>query len=447
MSRRLLKQAMLKSRIEDRGARIGIIGLGYIGLPLMLAATAKGYRVLGFDIDDSKVYGLNHGKTSLTHISEAEILAARKANLFEATNELNRLAEVDIIVICVPTPLGRYREPDLSSVVRATESVASCLRAGNLAILESTSYPGTTSEIVRPILETTGLKSGTDFYLAFSPERVDPGNAEYPRSRIPKIVGADDSASLGVASAFYAALVDEVVSVSSSKAAEAVKLTENVFRAVNVALVNELKIAYSKMGIDIFEVIAAAKTKPFGYMPFYPGPGLGGHCIPVDPFYLTWKAREFNVDTPLIELAGEINSEMPRYVVRRIAEILDQKRGCALSRANVLIVGVAYKRDVGDIRQSPALVIIELLQERGAIVHYYDPLLQMIPENREHPALAGMKSIVMDHNAVSKYDVVVIVTDHTDIDWIALVEAAQLIVDTRNVCVRVEEGRHKVCLA
>src|SRR5438128_539342 len=338
-----MPQATLNSRIEDRTAVVGIIGMGYIGLPLMLAVTAKGFRVLGFDIDEPKVHELNNGKSPLRHVPGTDIGTALKARLFEATKDFRRLADVDIIVICVPTPLGKHREPDLSFVLTTAQSIAACLRPGQLVVLESTSYPGTTTDVVRPILEATGLKSGKDFFLAFSPEREDPGNTNYSTPRIPRVVGGDDGGALALTSAFYAAFVDQVIAVSSTKTAEAVKVTENVFRAVNIALVNELKIIYSKMGIDIFEVIAAAKTKPFGYMPFYPGPGLVGHCVPIDPFYLTWRAREFNVNTRFIELAGEINSEMPRYVVNRVAEVLDRERGRGLAAAKILVVGIAYK--------------------------------------------------------------------------------------------------------
>jgi UDP-N-acetyl-D-glucosamine dehydrogenase len=440
-------QMILRSRIEDRTATVGIIGMGYVGLPLMLAATARGFQVLGFDIDGPKVSGLNDGKSPLKHIAESRIAAARNARLFEATDDFGRLTGVDIVVICVPTPLGRHREPDLSFVRTTAGNIAACLRPGQLVILESTSYPGTTSEIVRPILEAKGLKSGLDFFLAFSPEREDPGNANYSTSQIPRVVGGDDDSALSLACAFYSAFVDRVIPVSSTKTAEAVKVTENVFRAVNIALVNELKIIYSKMGIDVFEVIAAAKTKPFGYMPFYPGPGLGGHCIPIDPFYLTWRAREFNINTRFIELAGEINSEMPRYVVNRVAEVLDQQRGRGLSSARILVVGVAYKRDVDDTRESPALVIIELLQQRGVSVDYYDPLVTTIPKTRDHPKLAGMKSVSVDGGAVASYDLVLIVADHTSIDWELLIEAAQIVVDTRNVGARVGKGHHKIFAA
>jgi UDP-N-acetyl-D-glucosamine dehydrogenase len=437
-------QAALITAIQNRTATVGIIGMGYIGLPLMLAATAKRFRVLGFDIDAPKVEGLNQGRSPLRHIPEADILAARTANLFAATGDFGRLGEADIIVICVPTPLGKDREPDLSFVTNTANSIARRLRAGQLVILESTTYPGTTAEVVGPILAATGLEPGADFFLAYSPEREDPGNTQYSTARIPKVIGADDPAALAAARAFYGAFVERVVPVSSAKTAEAVKLTENVFRAVNIALVNELKVIYAKMGIDIFEVIAAAKTKPFGYMPFYPGPGLGGHCVPIDPFYLSWRARQFGIGTRFVELAGEINADMPKYVVDRVAAVLQSERGRELAGAKILIVGVAYKRDVADIRESPALVIIELMQQRGATVDYYDPLVDTIPKTRNHSGLAGMASIAWDEAAIARYDAVVIIVDHTAIDWVALAKAAHLIVDTRNVLARLPGAVHKV---
>jgi UDP-N-acetyl-D-glucosamine dehydrogenase len=437
----------LSARIEDRSALIGIIGMGYVGLPLMLASTGKKFRVLGFDIDAEKVAGLNRGKSPLKHVADTRIAAVREAQLFEATYDLKRLSEVDVVIICVPTPLGNHREPDLSFVVRTTDEVARCLHCPQLVVLESTTYPGTTTEIVRPILESTGLKSGRDFFLAFSPEREDPGNVQFQTSTIPKIVGGDGMVACDLASAFYAAIVDRVVAVSSTETAEAVKITENVFRAVNIALVNELKIIYSKMNINVFEVIDAAKSKPFGYMPFYPGPGLGGHCIPIDPFYLTWKAREHGINTRFIELAGEINSDMPRYVVDRLANVVDRCKGIGLSQAKVLIIGAAYKKNIDDMRESPALVIIELLRIRGTAVDYYDPYVPIIPNTRAHPDLAGMRSISIDPPSVGSYDAVLIVTDHSEIDWQALVDAAQLIVDTRNATAGVTGGKDKIFFA
>jgi len=437
----------LSARIRDRSARIGIVGMGYVGLPLMLASTAKKFRVLGFDIDEEKVRRLNLGKSPLKHVGDSRIAAVRDVQLFEATCDMQRLSEVDVVVICVPTPLGHHREPDLSFVVKTTQEIVRRLHRGQLIVLESTTYPGTTTEIVRPILESTGLKSGRDFFLAFSPEREDPGNAQFQTSTIPKIVGGDSTTARDLACAFYATIVDRVVAVSSTETAEAVKITENVFRAVNIALVNELKIIYSKMNINVFEVIEAAKSKPFGYMPFYPGPGLGGHCIPIDPFYLTWKAREHGINTRFIELAGEINADMPRYVLDRLANVIDQCKGIGLSNAKVLVVGVAYKKDVDDMRESPALVIIELLRARGAAVDYYDPYVPAIPKTRAHPDLAGMRSISIDARNVASYDAVLIVTDHSEIDWQSLVDAAQLVVDTRNVTARVTGAKDKVFFA
>jgi UDP-N-acetyl-D-glucosamine dehydrogenase len=437
----------LSSRIKDSSALVGIIGMGYVGLPLMLACTAKKFRVLGFDIDQPKVARLNRGESPLKHVADTQIAAVLETQLFEATHDLKRLSEVDVVVVCVPTPIGNHREPDLSFVVQTIEEVALTLHRGQLVVLESTTYPGTTTEIVRPILESNGLKSGRDFFLAFSPEREDPGNAQFPTSTIPKIVGGDGTIALALATEFYAVFVDRVVPVSSTATAEAVKITENVFRAVNIALVNELKIIYSEMGINVFEVIDAAKTKPFGFMPFYPGPGLGGHCIPIDPFYLTWKAREHGINTRFIELAGEINSDMPRYVIDRLADVIDRYKGIGLSHARVLVIGVAYKKDVDDTRESPALVIIELLKMRGTYVEYYDPYVPMIPRTRAHANLAGMRSVTIDPPSVAGYDAVLIITDHSEINWQALVNAAQLVVDTRNATAKIIDGKSKVFLA
>lgn len=437
----------LSMRIAERGALIGIVGMGYVGLPLMLASTAKKFRVLGFDIDEKRVKQLNEGISPLKHVDHARIADVCDTALFEATGDFKRLSEADIIIICVPTPIGRHREPDLSFVVKTTQEISRSLHSGQLVVLESTSYPGTTTEVVRPILESTGLKSGREFFLAFSPEREDPGNAQFSTSTIPKVVGGDDLAACDLATAFYEAIVDQVVTVSSTKTAEAVKITENVFRAINIALVNELKIIYSKMNINVFEVIEAAKTKPFGYMAFYPGPGLGGHCIPIDPFYLTWKAREQGINTRFIELAGEINSEMPRYVVDRLASVIDERKGIGLSNARILVIGVAYKKDVNDMRESPALVIIEQLKMRGTAVDYHDPYVSVIPRTRAHPGLAGMQSVSIDPKSVADYDAVLIVTDHSNIDWQSLVNAAQLVVDTRNATAKVTNGKEKVFLA
>jgi UDP-N-acetyl-D-glucosamine dehydrogenase len=437
----------LLKKIKAREATVGIIGLGYVGLPLALAAIDKGFPVIGFDINRQRVEELNAGQSPLAHIPDASIDAARVARLFEATDDFARLSEADAIMICVPTPLGLYREPDLTYVERSMEMIAKSLRPGQLISLESTTYPGTTAEICRPILELSGLKSGRDFYLAFSAEREDPGNREFSTRSIPKVVGGDGPQALELALALYGAFVERVVSVSSLATAEAVKITENVFRAVNIALVNELKTIYLRMGIDIFEVIDAAKTKPFGFMAFYPGPGLGGHCIPIDPFYLTWKARAYGINTRFIELAGEINSAMPQWVVDRLAEALDRRVGRALSKARILVIGVAYKKNVSDLRESPALAAIQILKDRGAEVDYHDPYVRVIPQTRSHGDLTGMVSVDLLAATVSHYDAALIVTDHDEIEWQVLTEHAPLIVDTRNVLKRLGFVAEKIVAA
>ncbi len=434
-------------RIDNREAQIGIVGLGYVGLPLMLAAIAAKFHVLGFDINAERVREINAGQSPLEHISSARVAGARKAGLFEATANFDRLGEPDAILVCVPTPLGPHREPDLGFVARSMEAIAKSLRRHQLIVLESTSYPGTTSELCRPILEAHGLKSGRDFYLAFSPEREDPGNPDFTTSSIPKVVGGDGPDALAAACSLYGAFIEHIVPVSSTEIAEAVKITENVFRAVNIALVNELKTVYTQMGIDIFEVIDAAKTKPFGFMPFYPGPGLGGHCIPIDPFYLTWRARGCGIPTRFIELAGEINTSMPRWVVDRVVEVLDRRAGKALSQARLLVIGAAYKKNVDDMRESPALVIIEMLRQRGATVDYYDPAVQVIPPTREHAALAGMRSVAFTPSVLASYDAALVVTDHDRIDWQMLVDHARIVVDTRNVKKRVRDPDDKIIAA
>jgi len=439
-----LFQDTLSSRIAGRDAHIGVIGMGYVGLPLMLAAIGQRFRVTGFDIDPGRVAELNAGESPLRHIGHDVMGAARAGGLFEATDDFDRLRETDIVVICVPTPLGRHREPDLSYIRATAEDIARRLRPGQLVILESTSYPGTTAEVLQPVLERSGLRAGADYFLAFSPEREDPGNGRFSTATIPKVVGADDPGSLALAQTFYGAFIAQTVPVSSTRTAEAVKVTENVFRAVNIALVNELKTIYTRMGIDIFEVIDAAKTKPFGYMPFYPGPGLGGHCVPIDPFYLTWKAREFNINTRFIELAGEINTDMPHYVVGRVGEILDGKRGRSLSQARILVVGVAYKRGVDDIRESPAMTIIELLQMRGAATDYFDPFVATIPRTRRHPNMTGLRSINFERETLKNYDLALIITDHSEIDWAMLVDVVPLIVDTRNVAPKSPATKDKI---
>ncbi len=421
----------LETRIESGEARLAVIGMGYVGLPLMLTATAAGYRVLGFDIDPERVAQLNAGRSPLAHIDAERIRSAREAGLFEATAEEERLSGADVLIICVPTPLGPHREPDLGFVENTARTIARNLRRGQLVILESTTYPGTSRDIVRPILETSGLRSGTDFLLAYSPEREDPGNRTFDTARIPKVVGGDGERARDLACALYGRFVCRVVPVSSTDTAEAVKLTENIFRAVNIALVNELKMVFQTMGIDIFEVIEAASTKPFGFMPFWPGPGLGGHCIPIDPFYLTWRAREFGIPTRFIELAGEVNAAMPAYVVERLALEMDRRFARGLRGARILLLGIAYKKNIDDMRESPALVLWDLLSSRGAEVSYHDPHVERIPRSRRHGHLAGRCSVPLEPSLLAGVDAVVLVTDHDAVDYRMVVEHAPLILDTR----------------
>jgi UDP-N-acetyl-D-glucosamine dehydrogenase len=422
--------ADLLPAIQTKHARAGVIGLGYVGLPLAMTISRAGFSVIGFDIDPQKITAIDTGKSYIEAVPDAVLVRETGEGRFSATSDFARLAECDIIAICVPTPLTRHREPDLSYVSKTCEQIAKTLRPGQLVVLESTTYPGTTEEVMKPILEATGLVAGRDFFLGYSPEREDPGNRDFDTSTIPKVVAGDGETASALVEAFYGSVVKTVVPVSGTRTAEAVKLTENVFRAVNIALVNELKVVYERMGIDIWEVINAAKTKPFGYMPFYPGPGLGGHCIPIDPFYLTWKSREYDQPTRFIELAGEINTAMPRYVVDRLAEALDRNLGKALSRSRILVLGLAYKKNVPDIRESPSLRLMELLLERGADVAYHDPFIEEVPKTREYGHLMGRKSVPIDKPA--EFDAVVIATDHDAFDYAALAREAQLVVDTRN---------------
>ena len=421
------------ARVRSRDARIGIIGLGYVGLPLARAAAEKGFRVVGFDIDPAKVALLNAGGSYIKQVEAAAIADLVGRGLFAATADFDRLAEVDAILVCVPTPLGKHREPDLTFIERTAEAIAPRLKPGQLVVLESTTYPGTTRDVMRPILERGGMRSGQDFFLAYSPEREDPGNAEFGTSTIPRVVGGDGPDARAMAVALYGEIVVQVVPVSSPETAEAVKLTENIFRSVNIALVNELKVVYAAMGIDVWEVIEAAKSKPFGFMPFYPGPGLGGHCIPIDPFYLTWKAREHEIATRFIELAGEVNSAMPGYVVERLAAALDRQSGRGLNGAKVLLLGVAYKRNVDDQRESPGLRLMELLEARGVIVGYHDPWIPEIRPTRDHPTLIGRRSLDLSPCAIHAQDAVLVVTDHDAVDYKLVASHARLVVDTRNV--------------
>ncbi len=428
--------SLLLENITSRQARVGVIGLGYVGLPLAITVARAGFRVTGFDIDPGKIVAIDARKSYIEAVADDVLTAQIEAGRFAATADFAGLSQCDIIVICVPTPLTKHREPDLSFVTRTCDVIARTLRAGQLIVLESTTYPGTTDGPVKEILQAGGLISGQDFYLGFSPEREDPGNRAFDTSTIPKVVAGDGADAGQLMAAFYGAVVKTVVPVSSTATAEAVKLTENVFRAVNIALVNELKVIYEAMGVDIWEVIEAAKTKPFGYMPFYPGPGLGGHCIPIDPFYLTWKAREYDIPTRFVELAGEINAAMPRHVVSRLAEALDQRRGMALSRSSVLVIGLAYKKNVPDIRESPSLKLIELIEERGGKAAYHDPFVPQIPKTRAYGALMGRTSQSFDEATIRSFDAVLIATDHDGLDYNALARWSPLIIDTRNVFAR-----------
>ena len=437
----------LIGRIRAREWVVGIVGLGYVGLPLMRAATHAGFRVLGFDIDQQRVAILNDGRSPIRHLEHELIRDRVSSGQFEATTHFARAVEADAILICVPTPLGPHREPDLSFVEGTVRSLAPHLRRNHLLVLESTTWPGTTREIVRPLVEATGLAVGRDVFLAYSPEREDPGNVEFDTASIPKLVAGDGEAALALAIALYDELGPRTVPVPSTDVAEAAKLTENIFRAVNIALMNELKTVFASMDIDVYAVIEAAKTKPFGYMPFWPGPGLGGHCIPIDPFYLTWKAQEHGVRTRFIELAGEINTAMPRWVVDRLAEALDRRFRKGLNGTRILIVGVAYKKNVDDMRESPALAIMDLLRERGAAVAYHDPYCPVIPRTREHGHLAGERSLPLDSSMLANFDAALIVTDHDGVDYAALVTSVPLVVDTRNATRHVRAGRERIVMA
>jgi UDP-N-acetyl-D-glucosamine dehydrogenase len=412
--------------------KIAIVGLGYVGLPLSLQFTRSGASVLGLDIDPAKVAVLNEGKSYIKHIESSAIAEAVKAGRLSASTDFGRLRETEAVIICVPTPLNKNREPDLSYILNTGKSIAPHLQKGMLVVLESTTYPGTTDEDLRAVLEAdSGLKAGVDFHLAFSPEREDPGNGDSQVGLIPKVIGGYTPACLERAKAVYGRAIKTLVPVSSCRVAEATKLMENIFRSVNIALANELKIIYSAMGIDVWEVIQAAKTKPFGFMPFYPGPGLGGHCIPIDPFYLTWKAREYLQNTRFIELAGEINTAMPEYVVHRTVEALNDRRK-AMNGSRVLVVGLAYKPNVDDERESPSYVLMNLLKERGAEVAYYDPYVPVIRPTREHPHWTGARSVDWARAILERFDAAIIATNHQSVNYQELADWCPCIVDTRN---------------
>ncbi len=422
-----MKKDLLK-KIDDKTFVVGVIGLGYVGLPLNLCFAEKKFRSVGFDVDKSKVDSLNAGNSYIKHIASERIRNARDSGFFSATTDYSRMKECDAILIAVPTPLNKNREPDMAFVVSSCEAVSKHLRKDQLVVLESTTYPGTTDELMVPILERSGLKVDKDFYVAFSPEREDPNNKDYRTETIPKVVGATSPDGLEVANKLYQQIVVRTVPVSSTRVAEATKLMENIFRSVNIALVNELKVAFMKMGINVWEVIEGAKTKPFGFMPFYPGPGLGGHCIPIDPFYLTWKAREYGVTTRFIELAGEINTSMPGFVVQRTMDALNEA-GKPMKEARILVLGLAYKANVDDDRESPSYELMKELEAKGAVVEYNDPYVPVIRMTREHPQYAGKKSVPLSKN----FDLILIATAHDDFKSIDFKSFNIPIVDTRNL--------------
>ncbi len=423
------QDGVLIAKIRDKSAIVAIVGMGYVGLPLMLRFSEVGYKVIGVDIDASKVERLNRGESYIEHIKPATIATARGKG-FSATTDFARLREADAIIICVPTPLNKYREPDLSFVLKTTDAIVPHLRAGQVICLESTTYPGTTDEELKPRVESGGLRVGSDVFLVFSPEREDPANADYVTKTIPKVCGGTTPACLEVGKALYGSVIDRVVPVSSTRTAEMTKLLENIHRAVNIGLVNEMKIISDRMGIDIHEVIRAAATKPFGFVAYYPGPGLGGHCIPIDPFYLTWKAREYGLDTRFIELAGEVNRNMPDWVIGKLANALNQ-RGKPLRGSRILMLGIAYKKNVDDMRESPAVALMEILRDKGAEIAYSDPHVPVFPKMREHTF--DLKSVPLAAQSLAGYDCVVLATNHDAFDYELIKRHARLIVDTRGV--------------
>lgn len=420
----------LMKKINDRTALVGIMGLGYVGLPLAREFCHSGFKVMGFDVDKQKVDMLNAGKTYIRHLPGKMFKDFISEGLFHPTTDMNDLKKPDAILIAVPTPLDKMRDPDMTYVEGTARDISKRLRKGQLIVLESTTYPGTTREIVRPILDQSGLKLDSDYYLGFSPEREDPGRTDITTREIPKVVGGVTPTSGKLAAALYGQVLKTVVPVSTAEAAEACKIVENVYRCINIALVNELKLIFERMGIDVWEVIDAAKTKPFGFQAFYPGPGLGGHCIPIDPYYLSWKAREFNISARFIELAGEINTNMPEHVINRVGEALSDQ-GKALKDAKILVLGLAYKKDVDDVRESPSVTLIELLQKRGAKVSYHDPFIKQAKPMREHN-ITHMKSVPLTKESLRSFDCVLISTDHSNVDYDLVCEHAPLVVDTRN---------------
>jgi UDP-N-acetyl-D-glucosamine dehydrogenase len=422
--------ATLLERIQSRRARTGVVGLGYVGLPLAVELARAGFHTTGIDLDVRKVQAIEDGRSYIPDVSTADVVALKKAGRLDATTDFSIVRELDTINICVPTPLRKTKDPDMSYIVSAVEAIAKHLHKGMLVVLESTTYPGTTDEVVQPLLEATGLKAGVDFFIAFSPERVDPGNPTFQTHNVPKVVGGLTHDCARLAGALYGTAIETIVYVSSTRVAEMVKLLENTFRAVNIGLVNELALMCDKMNIDVWEVVDAAKTKPFGFMAFYPGPGLGGHCIPIDPFYLSWKAKQTGFDPRFIELAGHINGGMPHYVVEKVGEALNTKRK-AVNGSNILVAGIAYKRDIDDMRESPALDVMGLLYGKGAAVSYADPYVPTL-HARDWSGRHDLKAVSLTRGSIAQYDCVVIVTDHKVFDYDALAEEADLVVDTRN---------------
>ena len=427
----------LEKKIKDKKAKIGIIGMGYVGIPLGLEFAGTGFSVTGFDNDSARVKDINAGKQVIKHIPAKSMKEFVKKNNGSSTNKFSETGNMDCLIICVPTPLDVHEQPDMSYIESASKEIGKNLKKGQLIVLESTTYPGTTREIVKPILEKSKLKAGKDFFLAYSPEREDPGNKEFSVSVIPKVMGGLTDDCLQLTSDLYKNIVSETVEVSSLETAEATKLMENIFRAVNIAMVNELKLVLSRMGVNIWEVIDAAKTKPFGFMPFYPGPGMGGHCIPIDPFYLSWKAKEYNTEAKFIELAGEINRKMTEHITHRIGRALNDDKK-SIRGSKILIVGVAYKKDIDDVRESPALRIIEVLKYKGAKINYHDPYVENV---------GSLKSLDLTKNTIEEQDAIVITTDHTSIDYSSLGKYAKLIVDTRNIMATVKNPKARVIRA
>jgi len=433
-----------QSKIDDKKLTLGILGLGYVGLPLTREFASAGLKVVGFDIDQKKVRILNSGRSIIKHVPHRQVKQMVKSGCFGATSNMARLKSADAILVCVPTPLTENREPDMQFIIKSTETIAKYLQPGQLIVLESTTYPGTTRELMVPILQSSGLKAGKDFHLAYSPEREDPGNKDFSTRTIPKVVGGLTKTCRDMACQLYNLAIVRTVPVSSLEAAEATKILENVYRCVNIAMVNELKVVFDRMSIDLWEVINAASTKPFGFNPFYPGPGLGGHCIPIDPFYLTWKARQYGMPTRFIELAGEINTNMPHYVVTKTMEALNECKK-SLKGSKVLVLGLAYKRDIDDLRESPSIELIELLRQKGAKVDYNDPYIPKTHKQRRHDL--GMSSKPLSAKMLARYDVVLISTDHSQYDYKWIVKNAKLVVDTRNATAEVRRGAKKIVKA